>query len=299
MVNFIISNLFEHFDLNMLFLNYLNNHPEYFRDNFKIYGCFGNFQFCTWDGGRVFSEYNTCSIEKIKFIINSYEKFKIRPRFIFTNNQLEERDYYNRYCNESLKNCENKNIDIVLVDDKLLEYIKTNYQGYSFISSTTKCLSQFDKLKEEINNPNYSMICLDYNLNKNKKIFTLTSEEKDKCELLINAICPPGCPYRKEHYRLNSIFSLNYGKSYTMEGCKIQYNCLYPSLAFGSNNLTPDEIFNTYEPAGFKYFKIEGRTLNIIENICILVNYMVKPEYQLYVITELVSTYNAEHNIKT
>ena len=41
--------------------------------------------------------------------------------------------------------------------------------------------------------------------------------EKQKTEFLVNPICMPGCPQRKEHYRLNSLFSLTYGQRYSMK----------------------------------------------------------------------------------
>ena len=205
---------------------------------------------------------------------------------VFTNTELKEKDYYNRFCNEILNICADKNTDIVINNEGLKNYIHNIYPSYNFISSTTKCLNEQD-LKEELNK-DYKMVCLDYNLNKNKTMLeSLNKKQRSKCEFLVNAICNPACPYRKNHYRLNSIFYLNYGKEYKMDGCNIIYGILHPTMINSKNNLTIEEIKNYYIPNNFNHFKLEGRSLSWTENLCNYIRYMVKPEYQLYVITEL------------
>ena len=54
-----------------------------------------------------------------------------------------------------------------------------------------------------------------------EKIELLSQEEKDKCEFLVNAICPPGCKTRREHYILNSKYYLNYGRQFDVPYCGI------------------------------------------------------------------------------
>lgn len=288
MKNFILPNMYEKYQLNLKILELINKHPEYFYENTNIYAVYGNFQFCIWDGGRVFFQMKQASKEHIEYVLDRYQQYKIKTRFVFTNTMLQPEHYHNRFCNMILETAENYDIELVVNDDNLRKYIIEKYPKYTqFISSTTKCITNFEQIKKELENPNYNMVCFDYNLNKNKKIFNLPSELVQKSEILCNAICAPGCPYRKEHYRLNSIYNLNYGKPYTMQGCKIEKNTLHPETCNYSNNLSPEEILTIYEPAGFQYYKLEGRTLSEIENICNYVKYMVKPEYQFYVIEYL------------
>jgi hypothetical protein len=75
-----------------------------------------------------------------------------------------------------------------------------------------------------------------------------------------------------------------------MRGCYITYNNLYPFQ--NSVIITPEEINEYYEPNGFSYFKLEGRSFSATSHLCNLVKYMVKPEYQLYVIAQLTDSYN-------
>ena len=290
MINFMLPGLNEQSELNFKFLNLKLQHPEYFNDNININAVYGNFQFCIWDGGRIFTSYRQNTKEEIETIVNTYnKKYNTPVRFVFTNNQLTKKDCYDRFCNIILELSEN-NINEVVVNSPILqEYIEKTYPKYKFISSTTKCLTNPEDSLKEIMNEKYFLTCLDYNLNKNKSYLdSIPLEYRSKVEILINAICPPGCPNRKEHYKLNSLFSLSYGKRYKVNNCQIKENTLFPNLN-KANNLTPDEIYNEYYPKGFQYFKIEGRTLSTVENALNYVKYMIKPEYQFYVIQLLLS----------
>ena len=136
------------------------------------------------------------------------------------------------------------------------------------------------------------MICLDYNLNKNKIFLEEIDKEgidKNKIEFLINAICPPGCPFRKNHYDLNGFFGKTYGKQYKMRDCKITNSTLYPNNYI--NNFSVEDVFN-YEKNGFSNFKLEGRSLNTYEVLLNYIKYMVKPEYQLVIIRYVLDQIN-------
>jgi hypothetical protein len=146
---------------------------------------------------------------------------------VFTNQTLKEEDYYNRYCNilmdiANKNNNKISNNEVVVADNNFLNYLKNEYKNINFISSTTKCLNTPELALEELNDSNFSLVCLDYNLNNNLNFLkSLSEKQKEKTELLINAICSPGCPERKNHYYLNSISHLNYGQRYKMSYCNI------------------------------------------------------------------------------
>ena len=72
-----------------------------------------------------------------------------------------------------------------------------------------------------------------------------------------------------------------------MDKCLIRHSLMDPITLNSKNNLTPDMIINTYEPLGFSHFKIEGRTLSDIDVACAYIYYMIKPEYQLLVLSIL------------
>ena len=286
MVKYIIPGFYEHADINLKLIDLMKTNPEIFNDNTEIHASYGNFQHCIFDGGRIFPDLSQASKEVIDNIILDYNKRGIKVRYVFTNNQLKETDYYDRFANIILEEGNNGMNEIVIADSGLENYIREHYNNYNFISSTTKCLTNPQDLKKELGKDNYYMVCLDYNLNHNKKLLeSLSSEEKNKCEFLVNAICVSGCPNRKEHYRLNSISNLQYGRKYQMEECNIRYNGIHPKILSQPNNITVNEIYNYYEPLGFSYFKIEGRTWSDMDLILTYANFMVKPDQQLYFIS--------------
>lgn len=295
MRNIMIPGMYENHKLNFAFLDFYNKHKEYFYDDVNFRAAFGNFQYCSWDGGRIFGKnlnFAHTTKEQIQDITNIYNNiFDIPIRFVFTNTIIEEKDCYDRFNNIVLDLCQNNINEIVINSPILEEYIRNNYPNYHFISSTTKCLTNLEEVKTEINNPNYDLICLDYNLNKNKNFLeSLSQEEKDKTELLVNAICGPGCPNRKEHYKLNSLYALNYGKPYTMRNCSITTSNIFPKE--NSVVITPEEIEQYYLPNGFSNFKLEGRTFSPLDACINLVKYTVKPKYQFYVISEIMKAVN-------
>ena len=66
MKNFIIPGLYENYRINILFLHFFKQHPEYFLDNVNISAIYGNFPFCTWDGGRAYINNNAhATLEEI------------------------------------------------------------------------------------------------------------------------------------------------------------------------------------------------------------------------------------------
>lgn len=288
MVKYIIPGFYEHFDLNLRLIELMEQHKEWFFDNTCVYASYGNFQHCIFDGGRSFLNYRQATKEDVERITRAYNDLGVKVRFVFTNNQLKETDYYDRFANMILTECENGINEIVIADGGLETYIRERYPKYNFISSTTKCLSNPKDFKAEIGKDNYYMVCLDYNLNKNMKMLeSLNEEERGKSEFLINAICSPGCPNRKDHYRLNSFYSLSYGKPYQMQQCMIFNGGVHPSTFQYKNNLTPQEIYEIYEPMGFSYFKIEGRTWHDNDLACTYATYMVKPEFHMEFITTI------------
>lgn len=287
--NFIIPGLYEHYALNFRFLRLMKEHPELFYDDVKVSAVYGSFQFCIFDGGRIFSKYRHTTKEEIEQVVTTYnQEFNVPVRLVLTNTEITPESYHNRFGNLVLNLCENDMNEIVVNNGGFEEYIRENYPMYSFISSTTKCLNTPTLFKEELNKGTYKMICLDYNLNKNKKMLdSIPPELRGQCEFLVNAICPAGCPNRKEHYKLNSMFSLEFGKPYAIQNCPIKFNTLHPEVCGSHNNLSPEEIYNDYVPNGYNLFKLEGRTLPISENACNYVKYMVKPEYHMYVLNLL------------
>lgn len=286
---FMLPGFCEHYKLYQNIYNFLKDYPETKREEVEIYCYYGNLPLCTWDGGRIFSSYSPNTIEQIQDLKKFYnDKLNSKIRFVFTNNLLKEEHLNERYINIGLQIFNNEKNEIVLNSSILETYLKEKYPNYQLIASTTKCSNQ-ENSKKDLNNNDYIFTCLDYNLNHNWKFLnSLTPEEKEKTEFLVNPICSPGCPQRKEHYRLNSLFSLTYGQRYPMKSCEISHNS--NCAKFNSAHITINEIIEKYIPAGFHYFKLEGRTWSSEEMVVTLAEYLIKPEYQSYFLTEMLKS---------
>lgn len=289
MIKFAIPGMYELQDLNLRFLELNRTHPEYFYDDVEIEAVYGNPQLCIWDGGRVFSYYKHATLEELQFLFSEYNFNFGKPiRFVFTNTQLEEKHYKDKFCNLLMQLANNGKNQVVVNDDKLLNYLQIHYPNFKYISSTTKCILDKDELKKELNRTDYDMVCLDYNFNKNFTFLeSFSPEEKSKTEFLVNPICSPMCPHRKEHYDLNSFSHLSYGRKYGMKHCYINADPFQPHSTAHGNNISYQEIKEIYAPMGFEHFKIEGRTWSPLIAMLTYADYMIKPEYRNYCIANI------------
>ena len=287
MIKYAIPGMYELANLNFKLLDLKTTNPECFYNDIEIEISYGNPQFCIWDEGRVFSSYKQASIDIIKNIIDTYNnKYNIPIRYVFTNNQLTPKEYKNRFCNLLMEAGSNGPNEVVIADDDFMHYLKDKYPMYKYVSSTTKVITDLEEAKKEINKKDYKLTCLHYDLNFNFKFLnSLTPEERAKTEFLINPICPAGCQFRKEHYKLNSQMVLNYGKTYTTPWCGITKNNFHPSVR--KNHMNYELIKEKYAPLGFEHYKIEGRTWNKLEVALTYSEYMIKPEFQNYILPYL------------
>ena len=178
---------------------------------------------------------------------------------------------------------------MIIYSELLLEYIKEQYPGLYFVSSTTKVLTDFTQLEEEIRRKDFHYVVPDFRLNKAfDKLNTLSQAEKDKVEFLCNECCWFGCKDRKICYE--SVSRKNLGNPAP------EFHCASPDGGNGyrfskamenPGFISVDDIQNIYMPMGFSNFKIEGRGLGSALILEFLLYYMTKPEYQLHVREEI------------
>ena len=166
-INFILPGLYELSDLNFNFLNLFFKHREYFLDNVNISAVYGNFQFCIWDGGRIFSNYKHTDAETIEKIKSIYNKdFNVPVRLVCTNTELNEYDCYDRFSNTILTLCENDINEIVVNSPILEKYIKDKELslGYKHVYTPSlgsvelyKTSGHWDHYKDDM----FPKMCLD------------------------------------------------------------------------------------------------------------------------------------------
>ena len=297
-----LPGLFEFYDLYKAFLPLWREHREYFYDWCDIGSIYGAPSDCIWGGGRV--GFGDAEPEKVAALVKEYG---ISARLTFSNSLIREEHLDDVESNKLCRMFEGSDtglVDgrngtgngagldgagIIVHSDLLLDYIKAKYPEFYFVSSTTKVITDFEEFVAELNRDEFRYVVPDFRLNKQfGKLNALTDAQKQKVEFLCNECCWFGCYDRKACYENVSRKSLG-------EDCA-DHKCVSPTAQrgyrFSDAMKNPgfigiDDIQNVYAPAGFRHFKIEGRSLGSAVILEFLLYYMTKPEHQLKVREEI------------
>ena len=299
-----LPGLFEFYDLYKAFLPLFREHREYFYDWCEIGSVYGAPSDCIWGGGRV--GFGDAEPRKVAELMMEYG---ISARLTFSNSLIREEHLADTRCNklcELFESGADSNADksrenpdangtravqngIIIHSDLLLNYIKTKYPNYYFVSSTTKVITNFEQFKTELDCEEFRYVVPDFRLNKQfDNLNALTNEQKQKVEFLCNECCWFGCYDRKKCYENVSRKSLG-------ENCE-DHICVSPTAQRGyrfsdamknPSFIGIEDIQNIYAPAGFRHFKIEGRSLGSALILEFLLYYMTKPEHQFKVREEI------------
>lgn len=278
-----LPGLFEFYELYCVFLPLYHEHREYFYDWCEIGSVYGAPADCIWGGGRVGG--GDCSPQEVLALMREYG---ISARLTFSNSLLREERLSDKKCNTLcalFSEPQGTRNGVIVHSDLLLDYLKRNYPELYFVSSTTKVLTDFEELVNEIKRDEFLYVVPDFRLNKAwGKWNTLSQNQKEKVEFLCNECCWFGCRERKLCYEAVSRKNLG-------ENCP-DHRCTAPDAREGyrfskamenPGFIGTDEIKNIYLPMGFNNFKIEGRGLGSALILEFLLFYMTKPEYQLHV----------------
>lgn len=281
-----------HYHFNRVFLAVLKAYPEFFHDGLEIASVYGTFPQSLWNGGRIVQ--GVFDKNTVKTVVREFDKLNIPLRFTFTNPVITEEDLKDDFCNYVLKAANNGKNGVIVVSPLLEEYIRTRYPNYKITSSTCKRITDTEQLNEEVNK-NYDIVVLDYDFNNRFDVLEKIPN-KEKCEILVNACCQPGCTKRSQHYKdignmqkaLCSYLKTSQRIPFDPEkyGVKDENSdyCPYMKYDFADvkehkTHITPQDILEKYVPMGFNQFKIEGRTINAFTLAEYYLYYMVKPEY--------------------
>lgn len=278
-----LPGLFEFYELYRVFLPLFREHREYFYEWCDIGSVYGAPSDCIWGGGRTsFGNHDP------REVLALTQEYGISARLTFSNSLLRKEHLLDKKCNDLCRMfASNLRVPngVIIYSDLLLDYIKTNYPGLYFVSSTTKVLTDFEKFLDEVKRDEFLYIVPDFRLNKAfDKWNTLTCSQKDRVEFLCNECCYFGCVDRKRCYETVSRKNLG-------ENCP-DFRCASPDAEdgyrFSKAMINPgfigiDDIKSSYLKMGFSNFKIEGRGLGSALILEFLLYYMTKPEFHLHV----------------
>jgi len=275
-----LPGLFEFYDLYNVFLPLFFEHREYFYDWCEIGSIYGAPADCIWGGGRV--GFGDADAESVHALMDRYG---LSARLTFSNSLLEKSHLSDRKCNELCKLFSDKNNGVIVYSDLLVDYLKKNYPDFYLVSTTTKVLTDFDDLLQEINREDFQFVVPDFRLNKEfDRLEKLSDYQKAKVEFLCNECCSFTCKDRKACYENVSRKSL--GIDCDDHICRAPEGSKGYRFSVAMDNpgyIGINDIRDRYLPMGFSNFKLEGRGLGSAMILEFILYYMTKPEYQLNV----------------
>ena len=290
--HFHLPGLFEFFDFYKIFLPLYRIHRDWFYSWGHIASIYGSPADCIWAGGRIERSVISGSrgLEEVRDFLSS---FGISSRLTFSNSLLTKEHLADKKCNSVCEIFEKgggmKN-GVILHSDLLLEYLKSAYPDFYFVSSTTKVLTNFEDFRNEVKREDFSYVVPDFRLNKDfKNLNSLSQNQKDKVEFLCNECCWTGCRERKNCYESVSREVLGL-ESATPHVCKAPGGKEGYRFSKAMKNppfISISDIQETYLPAGFSNFKIEGRSLGSALLLEFLLYYLTKPEFHIHLREEL------------
>ena len=278
---------FEFYELYRVFLPLYRTHRDWFYDWCEIGSLYGAPADCLWGGGRT-----GCSRHTAREVLALAQEYGISARLTFSNSLLRKEHLADRKCNALCALFEKENRvqnGVIVHSDLLLDYLKRQYPGLYFVSSTTKVLTDFQQLRRETEREEFRYVVPDFRLNKSfAELDTLPQDQKDKVEFLCNECCWYGCRDRKHCYE--NVSRKNLGEDCPDHRCTApgaQQGYRFSKAMENPGFIGAGDIRKIYLPGGFSNFKIEGRGLGSALILEFLLYYMTKPEYQLRVREEI------------
>ena len=278
-----LPGLFEFYELYRVFLPLFRAHREYFYDWCAIGSLYGTSEGCLWGGGRVGS-----GNADARDVLALTREYAVSARLTFSNSLLKKEHLADARCNALCRlfaESGGARNGVIVHSDLLLDYLRTRYPQLYFVSSTTKVLTDFSQLRQELERAEFRCVVPDFRLNKKfDALRALPQALKDKTEFLCNECCRFDCRDRQACYE--AVSRKNLGETAP------EHRCAAPDAAAGyrfskamenPGFIGVQDIASTYLPMGFSQFKIEGRGLGSALVLEFLLHYMTKPEYQLRV----------------
>lgn len=245
--------------LNLITIDLLKEFPEKFRDNYQVGSVYGTFPGAIWNGGR--AVFGLIPKHEIENTLKLYNSEGIPVRFTWTNSLLEEKHLYDTYCNLIMHLADN-GFNQVLVNSQILEdYIRHEYPSFPLISSTTKQITDRNKLRAELFK-DYYLVVLDYDLNHDQILLDELKPFADRLEILVNEVCYPNCQKRSEHYAHQSRMQLEYNV-HTSFPCPNNSTPRAFSECMNRPAFISNERIGNYIDRGYVNFKIAGRGMPV------------------------------------
>ena len=281
-----LPGLFEFYELYREFLPLYRGHRKYFYDWCSIGSIYGAPADCIWGGGRI-----SCGGAAAREVLALLREYGISGRLTFSNSLLRAEHLADPQCNALCEQFEKGGSvpnGVIVHSDLLADYLRQCWPELYLVSSTTKVLTDFAQLRQELEKPQFRYVVPDFRLNPAlEQLRTLPPEQKAKVEFLCNECCWFGCKDRKACYEAVSRKNLGENREHHCTAPESEQGYCFSKAMQNPGFIGIEAIQNVYFPMGFSNFKIEGRGLGSALILEFLLYYMTKPQYQLHVREEI------------
>ena len=246
------------------FLPLFRMHREYFYDWCEIGSIYGAPSDCIWGGGR--TSFGTTDPRDVLALMQEYG---ISSRLTFINSLLQKEHLADPKCNalcQLFSGQEGPQNGVIVHSDLLLNYLEHTYPDFYFVSSTTKVLTDFTQLIEELNREVFHYVVPDFRLNNAAgPASAALPQAAEGQEWNFCAMNAAGSAARSGRPAMRQ----SAGRSLGVRGS--EHRCTAPDMrqaATASPKAMENpgfvgvaDILERYLPMGFSNFKIEGRGL--------------------------------------
>ena len=157
-----LPGLFEFYELYRRFLPLYREHREYFYDWCTIGSIYGAPAGCIWGGGRI-----SCGGAAAREVLALLREYGISGRLTFSNSLLRAEHLAdpqcNALCDQFAKSGSVPN-GVIVHSDLLADYLRQRWPELYLVSSTTKVLTEFAELRQELEKPQFRYVVPDFRL---------------------------------------------------------------------------------------------------------------------------------------
>ena len=238
----------------------MQEHADWFYDDFQVetaYGCPGS---CIWNGNRPNGEVEEFDDGWAKAVLGMYAKYGIKYRVTFTNFLLKQSHLKDTTGNAVALAISKFGGGYVMVSTNLMANYMKRYPKLILNWSTTTDFgkdvpSQIKKINE-LSAKNLVVLPYEYN---NKPELLKQFEYPENLEVFVNEPCIDNCPYRREHWRvINEVILSRKMTPVEIKKMRCQFqNDDGPSKPL--KHFIKREQLPVYDALGIRHFKISGR----------------------------------------
>ena len=272
-LNYALPDFTSGLQMNLSMIKAWRNDPEMFRDGVRFDSVYDCFPRCKANGGRHYLGLQFPPF-RMHAAFAALNDAGVKARLTFTNMFIDThvlRD--DAYVRTILDIASNYDVEIIVYSDEVADYLRQNYP-FKLVLSTSREITDIETLNDALERFDY--VVLNYNLNKDYDFISQVAHP-ERLEVMVNELCAPNCPVRRQHYEHESRDQLS-GESTLFSGECCRPKADLADLFSGPIVLSNEEVARLRADYGIRNFKIVGRNRKREKLVDVLLYYLVRPE---------------------